>query len=367
VNLPSPPLLLVTDRTQARLPLDEVVARACAGGCRWASLREKDLPADARVALAGKLKPIAQRYGVRLTLHGDAQLARTAGLGGVHLSAHGDAAAARALLGPQALVGISIHGATEAAVLDPAIVDYAIAGPAFLTASKPGYGPTLGLDGLAAICRAARVPIVPIGGIEPNNVSAVMAAGAAGIAVMGSIMRADDPRRATENLLAALAPVAISICTMQDFNQILAALPEFWDGRDTRHLHHPFLIHEFGDTAFVIREEGRVVAYLFGFFSQTHPVGFVHAIAVRASARRRGLAQRLYGHFIKCARRRGCTHVKATTNPANAGSIAFHRSLGMQLLGEANADGVPVIRDYAGRDAARVVFWKPIERVDPPG
>lgn len=156
-------------------------------------------------------------------------------------------------------------------------------------------------------------------------------------------------------------PVEISNCTVADYDQILEGLPEFWDGRDTRHLHHPFLIHEFGDTAFVIRDEGRVVAYLFGFFSQTQPVGFVHAIAVRASARRRQLAQRLYGHFIECARRRGCSHVKATTNPANAGSIAFHRSLGMQLLGEANADGIPVVPDYAGSGAARVVFWKCIE------
>jgi GNAT superfamily N-acetyltransferase len=156
-------------------------------------------------------------------------------------------------------------------------------------------------------------------------------------------------------------PAEISNCTAHDYDQILAALSEFWDGRDTRHLHHPFLIHEFGDTAFVIHEEGRVVAYLFGLFSQTQAVGYVHAIAVRASARRRRLAQRLYGHFVACARRRGCTHVKATTNPANARSIAFHRSLGMQLLGEANADGVPVVPDYAGRGAARVVFWKSID------
>jgi GNAT superfamily N-acetyltransferase len=165
---------------------------------------------------------------------------------------------------------------------------------------------------------------------------------------------------------AVIQPVVISICTAQDFDQILEALPEFWDGRDTRHLHHSFLIHEFGDTAFVIRDGGQVVAYLFGFFSQTQPVGYVHAIAVRASARRRGLAQRLYGHFVECARRRGCTHVKAITAPSNAGSIAFHKSLGMQLLGEPNEDGIPVVPDYSGRGAARVVFWKSIEGADPP-
>ena len=207
MRLPAPPLLLVTDRTQARLPLEEVVARACAGGCRWVSLREKDLPADAQTALARNLNAIAQRHGARLTLHGDADLARTAGLDGVHLPAHGDAAAARALLGPHALVGISIHSAAETRALDPAVVDYAIVGPAYLTASKPGYGPALGPAGLAAICRAARVPIVAIGGIEADNVSAVMAAGVAGIAVMGSVMRADDPGRAIDNLLGVLTTV----------------------------------------------------------------------------------------------------------------------------------------------------------------
>jgi thiamine-phosphate pyrophosphorylase len=210
VRLPNPPLLLVTDRAQARLPLDDVVERACAGGCRWVSLREKDLSAEAQVALARRLMAIAQRFGARLTLHGEAALARAAGLDGVHLAAHGDAAAARATLGPHALIGISIHGPAEAAARDPALVDYAIAGPAYLTASKPGYGPALDPDGLAAVCRAARVPIVAIGGVEPENVGAVTAAGVAGVAVMGSVMRADDPRRVIENLLAALASDPLS-------------------------------------------------------------------------------------------------------------------------------------------------------------
>ena len=205
MRLPAPPLLLVTDRTQARRPLEEIVARACAAGCRWVSVREKDLPGDDQIALARSLMPIARDHGARLTLHGDADLARATGLDGVHLSADSDAAAARATLGPDALIGKSIHSAAEAAALDPSVVDYAIAGPAFLTASKPGYGPALGPDGISAICRAARVPIVAIGGIEPENVAEVTAAGAAGIAAMGSVMRAQNPHRRIEDLLAALA------------------------------------------------------------------------------------------------------------------------------------------------------------------
>ena len=152
----------------------------------------------------------------------------------------------------------------------------------------------------------------------------------------------------------------ISTCTQQDYNQILDELHDFWDGRETRHLHHPMLINEFASSAFVIRSGTTVVAYLFGFVSQSEPVGYVHLLAVRAAARRQRLGQKLFGHFIEFARRHGCRYVKAITTPANMGSIAFHKSLGMQLLGKPNTQGIPVIHDYAGRKQPRVVFWKPI-------
>jgi len=153
---------------------------------------------------------------------------------------------------------------------------------------------------------------------------------------------------------------AISNCTQQDFTQLLDELADFWDGRDVRHLHHPMLIHEFGNSAFVIRHGTVVNAYLFGFLSQTEPVGYVHLIAVRASARRQRLGELLFGHFVEHARQHACRHVKAITTPSNAGSIAFHRSLGMEMLGEPNAEGIPVVKDYAGRGEARVVFWKAV-------
>ena len=156
------------------------------------------------------------------------------------------------------------------------------------------------------------------------------------------------------------SPAEISLCTHQDYNQILDELHEFWGARDTRHLHHPFLVHEFGNSAFVIRNGGEVLAYLFGFLSQTEPVGYVHTVAVRMSARRQGLAGELFGHFEEFARRHGCRHVKAITTPSNLGSIAFHKRLGMRLLGEAHIDGIPMLPDYAGRAAPRVVFWKSI-------
>lgn len=205
MRLPHPPLLLVTDRRQARKPLVEVVAAALAAGCRWVSVREKDLPEDEQIGLVRILLPIARRNGARLTLHGDAALAQAAGADGVHVSAGGDAAASRKLLGPDKLIGVSIHTATEAASLDPAIADYAIAGPAYETASKPGYGPEIGRKGLADLARSARVPLVAIGGLNAMRAAEVLAAGVSGIAVMGSIMRAADPGQEMKALLATVS------------------------------------------------------------------------------------------------------------------------------------------------------------------
>ena len=208
MRLPQPALLLITDRRQAHLPLVDIIEASGAAGCRWVSVREKDLPAEAQGALAKNLLPIARRFNARLTLHGDAELAEMADLDGAHLAAGGDPARARALLGGGHLVGISIHGADEAAKLDPSLVDYAIAGPAYETESKPGYGPALGPQGIAAIVASAPVPILAIGGINAEKTPELMRAGAAGIAVMGSVMRSSAPGVEIERLIAALTTPA---------------------------------------------------------------------------------------------------------------------------------------------------------------
>ncbi len=203
-RLPDPPLFLVTDRRQARRPLTEVVAAALAGGCRWVSLREKDLPDDEQVLLARRLLPKIRAAGARLLIHGETALAGLAGADGVHLPAGADAAAARAQLGRGKLIGISIHTVGEAAAIEPTRVDYALAGPAFETPSKPGYGPEIGRKGLAEIARAAPVPVLAIGGINTLRVAELIAAGASGVAVMGAVMRAADPEREIRGLIAAL-------------------------------------------------------------------------------------------------------------------------------------------------------------------
>src|SRR5207302_2211463 len=110
-----------------------IVREALTAGCRWVSLREKDLSEDEQIALARTLLPMVRRSGARLSLHGEATLAKASNTDGVHLPAGSDPAAARKLLGPDKLIGVSIHTITEAEAVDPAAAYYAIAGPALAT------------------------------------------------------------------------------------------------------------------------------------------------------------------------------------------------------------------------------------------
>jgi thiamine-phosphate pyrophosphorylase len=206
VRLPRPPLVVITDRGQAKAPLEDILAAAFKAGCRWASVREKDLPGEEQIALARRLLAVARDWGARLTLHGSPALAQDADLDGVHLAAGADAAAARQMLGRHALIGISIHKVEEAEKLDPHVVDYAIAGPAYATPSKPQHGPILGMVGIEKITDATKAPILAIGGITAGAIAEMHVAGAVGVAVMGGIMRADDPGRVMTELVAALRP-----------------------------------------------------------------------------------------------------------------------------------------------------------------
>jgi thiamine-phosphate pyrophosphorylase len=204
MSIPDPPLLVITDRGQSAIPLPEMLDAVFAAGCRWASLREKDLPAAGQIELAKILLPVARVWRARLTLHGDPATAQAAGLDGVHLPAGGDAAAARAALGPHALVGLSIHSIEEARSLDAAALDYAIAGPVFATDSKPGHGPALGVARLAAIARATATPVIAIGGIRAETVKDITLGSLSGLAVMGGVMRQANPQAEIWALLHAL-------------------------------------------------------------------------------------------------------------------------------------------------------------------
>lgn len=149
-----------------------------------------------------------------------------------------------------------------------------------------------------------------------------------------------------------------------DFLAIVDDHDAFWDNDLTYQLHHPLFLEEFGNTAYVIRNDGLIVAYLFGLFSQTRPIAYVHLVAVREGHRRKGYARSLYEHFIEVGRKKGCSQLKATASPYNALSVGFHLKLGMSMQGESfegGVEGVKVVRDYLRRDSHRVVFLMPIE------
>jgi thiamine-phosphate pyrophosphorylase len=205
LKLPHPPLLLITDRRQALLPLPEIVEAALEAGCRWISVREKDLSADEQIGLARNLRLLMHGAGARLTLHGDIppSTSATAVLDGIHLPNGARPSTARPWREQGKSVGRSIHTVAQAKA-DPSDLDYLIAGPAYDTPSKPGYGPSLGPEGISQFARCTVLPIVAIGGIDPARAGALINAGAAGIAVMGSVMRAPDPERLVRDLIAAL-------------------------------------------------------------------------------------------------------------------------------------------------------------------
>ncbi len=219
-------VVVVTDRRQARVPLPEVVAAAVAGGARWVLLREKDLPRPERAGLAAELRQVLAPAGGRLIVGGADPLGGDA----VHLSAADPPAPS----GPRhdglimdfvqrhagdtptevhdqregvSLVGRSCHHAEELRRLT--IEDYVTVSPVFASTSKPGYGPALGADGLAALCRLTRRPVLALGGVEtPERAAACVTAGAAGVAVMGAVMRSPDPTATVAGLCAAVADAA---------------------------------------------------------------------------------------------------------------------------------------------------------------
>ena len=204
MKLPVPPLLVISDRRQARRPLEEVAEAVFAGGCRWFSLREKDLTPEERRVLLGELVSLGRRFGAVVTAHEDIEAVAAIGADGVHVPGGGSPGAVRARL-PGALIGASAHSADEAVALLRAGADYVTVSPVFMTASKPGHGPALGLEGLASIAARSPGPVVALGGITPENAAQCVAAGARGVAVMGEIMRSADPRAIVERMLRGIS------------------------------------------------------------------------------------------------------------------------------------------------------------------
>ena len=197
-------MVVVTDRVAAAAtgrPLVDVVARAVDGGAAAVLLREKDLAPGERRRLAETLRAVTAAGGAALWVASDAALALAAGADAVHL------AAADPWPAPDRRIrrGRSCHGETELVAARDAGADHVTYSPVFTTPSKPGYGPPLGLAGLAAGCRAVPdLAVVALGGIEPGRARGCAAAGAAGVALMGAVMRADDPGAVVRSVVREL-------------------------------------------------------------------------------------------------------------------------------------------------------------------
>ncbi|CAG7657323.1 Thiazole tautomerase [Paenibacillus allorhizosphaerae] len=154
-------------------------------------VREKHRSARELVDWHARLKPLLPQTAVVLNDRLDAALAANAD--GVQLTGGSlSAAQARRIAPPGMAVGCSVHSAEEAAEAARQGADYVIFGHVFATGSKPGLAPR-GLDELAAAAKASPVPVIAIGGIEPKRVQAVISAGAAGIAVLSSVLRHAEP------------------------------------------------------------------------------------------------------------------------------------------------------------------------------
>ena len=190
--------------------LVDLARRVAAGGATLVQLRDKTGDTRVRVAQARLIKAVLQPYAVPLVINDRIDVALAAQADGVHIGPDDMAPEdARRLLGPSAIIGVSIKSiaAAEAAPLE--LIDYAGVGGVYATLSKAQEDPPIGPEGLARIAavlrrRAPNVPVVGIAGIDAANAAAVIAAGAHGVAVISALSLAPDPAAAARALRAVV-------------------------------------------------------------------------------------------------------------------------------------------------------------------
>jgi len=190
-------LLVVTDRRQARHGLLATLRRAVDGGLRAVLLREKDLPRGERVRLAAAIRALLAPVGGALLVASDPTIPAD----GLHLAANDPSPGPGRRPVP---VGRSCHHRQEVVAAREEGCTYVTLSPVFPSPSKPGHGPALGLGALGG----HPLPVYALGGVDAEGAAACVDAGAAGVAVMGAVMRADRPERVTARLLGALGEPA---------------------------------------------------------------------------------------------------------------------------------------------------------------
>jgi thiamine-phosphate pyrophosphorylase len=178
----------------------------CLGaGLRAVQLREKDLAVRDLLALAKELRESTRGHGARLVVNDRADVALAAEADGVqrtHTSL--PVRALRALSPPGFLIGASAHSLAEARQAEAEGADFVVFGPVYDTPSKRAFGAPQGLGALEAVAGSVSRPVIAVGGITPARVREVLAAGAAGVAVIRGIYGAARPADATKAFLDAL-------------------------------------------------------------------------------------------------------------------------------------------------------------------
>ena len=172
---------------------------ALEGGCRWIQLRMKDATDDEVRPIAIKAQQLCRQYGATFIIDDRVALVRELGADGVHLGKNDmPIREARRLLGSDFIIGGTANTFEEAKAHYEASADYIGCGPFRFTTTKQKLAPVLGLDGYRQIIQQMRaanitIPVVAIGGITKDDIPAILQTGITGIALSGTVLRADDP------------------------------------------------------------------------------------------------------------------------------------------------------------------------------
>ena len=194
-------LYLVTDRNLCRnRTLSDVIMQSVQGGVAYIQLREKDISTRLFVEEAIAIKKILEPHKVPLIINDRIDVALACEAEGVHIGQDDmPYAIARKLMGPNAIIGLSVENWEDVEKSQSLDVDYIGVSPIFPTLTKTDTKGNWGLEGLAKIKAFSRHTLVAIGGINETNAKEVIAAGADCIAVVSAICSAPDPAEATGN------------------------------------------------------------------------------------------------------------------------------------------------------------------------
>ncbi|HYR09630.1 MAG TPA: thiamine phosphate synthase [Longimicrobium sp.] len=198
-------LIVVTDpECGAGRSVADVVRAALRGGAPAIQLRMKDASAREMAEAARALLAETRAAGALLFINDRVDVALAVGADGAHVGQDDlPVAAARRIAPPGFLLGVSAETEELARAAEEEGADYVGVGPVYRTGSKADAGDAVGTERIARVAAAVRIPVVGIGGITIGNAAPVLHAGAAGVAVISAVMRADDPEAATRALLAS--------------------------------------------------------------------------------------------------------------------------------------------------------------------